>query len=343
MSKVRILSIDGGGIRGIIPGVILSEIETRIQEQEKNKNARLADYVDLVAGTSTGGILACGLLIPNNGKGPSSKYTMQEVVDIYFDRGDEIFHIPFAHRVRTAGGIRDEKFPNDELKEALMDKFDEIWLSQLLKPCMITAYDTKRRETKFFTQHDASSSARDFLVRDVALATSAAPTYFEAARIKSKLQVPYPLIDGGVFANNPAMCAYAEARSMEFKGKFNLPTAKDMFLVSIGTGSIKKAYQYKDVKDFGMLEWIKPVIDIMMSANSETVHFQLRKMFNTVTGKGMENPDYVRMEPELLDASPEMDDASEMNMNNLREAALNYIAVNEALIDEVVRKLIAYK
>ncbi len=339
MSKINILSIDGGGIRGIIPGTILNEIELRLQKKKGDPKARLADCFDLVAGTSTGGILACGMLIPDtNGK---AMYTMQDVVNIYLDRGDEIFNVTTAQKIKSGFGLADEKYDNTELKEALKDKFGDVWLKDLIKPCLIPAYDTKRRESKFFNQVDAKKeTAKNFLVREVAQATGAAPTYFEAARIKSELSVPYPLIDGGLFANNPAMCAYAEARTMKFPDKgIDMPKAKDMFMLSIGTGSVKKSYPHNVVKDYGLAEWIKPLIDIMMSANSETVHYQLRLMFDTVVRAG-QNPDYVRIEPTLLSASPDMDDASEENMTHLKEAGLDYVASNSDEIDTIVDKLL---
>ncbi len=337
--KIKILSIDGGGIRGIIPGTILSEIEKRIQKRKGN-DARLADFLDLVAGTSTGGILAIGMLLPGAGGRP--KYKMQEVVDLYLDRGDEIFDVSLSQKIKSGAGILDEKYSNNELKKALFDKFGEVWLKDLLKPCLISAYDTERRETKFFNQHDAiNESSRNFLVREVAQATAAAPTYFEAAKINSEMEVPYPLIDGGVFANNPSMCAYAEARGMKFlEKKIENPTAKDMLLISIGTGSVKKSYPYKKAKNFGLAQWIKPLIDIMMSANSETVHYQLRMMFDAIVEQGEHNPDYIRIEPELLNASSEMDNAEKENMINLKVAGLNYVADNSKLIDRIVECLI---
>lgn len=339
--KIKILSIDGGGIRGIIPGTILNEIEKRIQKKLSDPNARLAEYLDLVAGTSTGGILSCGMLIPGEVEG-QPKYSMQEVVNIYLENGSKIFDLDLAQKLRSGLGVLDEKYSNQALKDSLKEKFGDVWLRDLLKPCLIPAYDTQRRQTKFFNQADAVNEvSRDFLVREVAQATGSAPTYFEAANIKSGLDVSYPLIDGGVFANNPSMCAYAEARSMEFvdKGVKN-PSAKDMFLVSIGTGTVEKAYSHDDIKDYGLAQWIKPLIDIMMSANSETVNYQLRMMFDSVVEPGTSNKDYIRIEPDLLSASSEMDDASPENMARLREAGLDYVANNSSEIDHIVDSLL---
>src|SRR5690606_38988087 len=124
---------------------------------------------------------------------------------------------------------------------------------------LIPAYDIENRMGKFFTSYNADANTRNFLVKDVARATSAAPTYFETAHIRSMYGVSYALIDGGVFVNNPALCAYAEARTMKFESKgIDYPTAKDMLLLSLGTGEVKKPYAYKDAKDWGSISWIKP-------------------------------------------------------------------------------------
>ncbi len=311
----RILSIDGGGIRGIIPGQILVVLEDKLQRKTQNPHARIADFFDLIAGTSTGGILACVYLTPERPDGPLAhkpKFSAQQAVDLYIERGDDVFDVSLWHKIRTAGGLTDEKYPADGLEEVLDDYLADMELCHLIKPCLITAYDIKRRRAHFFNQRDARRSpAGNFLIRDVARATSAAPTYFEVARIKSRTNITYPLIDGGVFANNPALCAYAEARTSDEK-----PSAKDMVMLSLGTGTVKTAYEYKIAKDWGMAEWVKPVLDIMMTGVSETVDYQLAQMFAAVDRSGQ----YLRIAPELGDASPDMDNVSMENLEALREA-----------------------
>ena len=91
MSKIRILSIDGGGIRGILPGVIMKRLEEKLQKESDDNNARIADYFDLLAGTSTGGILSLSYLIPDKNGRPL--LTAEESVNLYLDRGDEIFDV----------------------------------------------------------------------------------------------------------------------------------------------------------------------------------------------------------------------------------------------------------
>lgn len=339
MKKVAILCIDGGGIRGIIPGTILQLIEEKIQEKTSNPQARLVDFIDFVAGTSTGGILGCGMLTPDPLAPERPKFSMEEVVNLYHENGGAIFRKPLGHRLRTLFGVREEKYPNENLKKALKEYFGDTYLSEMLRPCLFTAYDIESRKATFFKWGKACDDiSHDFYIRDVAQATAAAPTYFEAALIKSRFGASYPLIDGGVFANNPAMCAYAEVRKCDFDN-IEKPTSKDMFMISLGTGCVKEPFPYDRAKNFGLVQWIKPLIDIMMSGNSETVSHQLEWLFDA--GKNQDG--FIRIEPDLYEASPDMDDASKKNMDALRDAAIKFVKDNPEKINIVVDKLIANK
>ena len=340
MKKVRILSIDGGGIRGILPGIVLTQLEKKLQEKTGDSNIRLSDMFDFMAGTSTGGILTLAYLTPNEENRP--KLSAQDAVNIYLDRGDEIFDVSAWQKIKSGKGILDEKYNASELEEALEDTFGDLKLSNLLKPCIITSYDIRNGKPHFFKQHKSENGIYNFNIKDVARATSAAPTYFETARIKNELGTPYPLIDGGVFVNNPALVAYSEVRSMNFSGIEHLPTAKDMMIVSIGTGSVSKKYEYKKAKNWGAVGWIKPIIEIMMSANSQTVHYHLMRIFETLNDS--DKKDYHRLEPKIVNADTEMDNARVENLQKLKEDGLSYIS--EANIDkelnDIVQKLIDY-
>jgi uncharacterized protein len=319
-----VLSIDGGGIRGVIPGQIVVSIEKKLKQKTSDPEARIGDYFDFLAGTSTGGILTCAYLCPGPNGRP--KYSAEEVVGFYLERGDEIFSIPVKHRLRTLGGVRDEKYPADELEDALNDYFGETKLSELLRNCLITSYDIKRRQGHFFTQKDAREiSGYDFLVREVARATSAAPTYFECAKVKSLTNVTYPLVDGGVFVNNPSMCAYAEVHQ-----KYKC-TAKDMAILSLGTGYTREQYDYNSAKDWGLAQWVKPLIDIMMAGVSDTVHYQLKQMFDAAGVPA----NYVRLNTEMpIGVSTDMDDASQQNLNALRELGTETAEICSKQIDD---------
>ncbi len=182
----------------------------------------------------------------------------------------------YAKRIKSVDGLTDEKYSARELEKISQQFMGDTKLSDLLKPCLITSYDIEKRRAHFFTSNDAKNPASDFYMKDVARATSAAPTYFECARIKNLMGDEFALVDGGVFANNPSLCAYSEARNMNFKSlEINKPRAKQMLIVSLGTGSETKEYGYKNAKKWGKIRWIQPVIDIMMSGSSETVDFHL--------------------------------------------------------------------
>jgi len=315
---LRILSIDGGGIRGILPGQVLVSLEEKLQKRSGDPNARIADYFDLFAGTSTGGILTCLYLCPGKENPMRPAFSAKEAVDLYLKNGGSIFENTIAHKITSFNGLGEEKYPSSVIESLLRSYFEDVKLSQLLKPCIIPSYNIYKRSTHFFTQHDAKEKVGyDFYVREVARATSAAPTYFEPARAHSMAGVSYPLVDGGVFANNPSLCAYAEARQ-QFKREDSSKnvTASDMFMLSIGTGTIKKSYEYDKAVGWGSLGWIQPVLDIMMSGASDTVDFQLMEIFDSIDKK--EN--YIRIDPQMGEADTELDNASPENLKALEEA-----------------------
>lgn len=333
----KILSIDGGGIRGIIPGQVLISLEKKLQRRTGDNTVRLADFFDFFAGTSTGGILTCICLCPEETGSQKARFTAEEAVDLYIKNGGKIFDLSVWQELSSWKGMRDERYPATELEKLLNKYFKKLQLSDLLKPCIIPAYDIHKRRAHFFAQHDfkRKGDAANFLVKDVCRATSAAPTYFECAQIESLSGVTYPLVDGGVFANNPSLCAYSEVCSAEG----NL-SAKDMFIVSLGTSSVNQQYDYQQAKDWGAVGWIKPVIDIMMAGAAETTHYHLTKMFNAI-GKPEQ---YVRFQPaDLRSANTAMDDASQANIAALVEVGRETAQNCDKELDRVVQILVGDK
>lgn len=344
MKKIRILSLDGGGIRGILPGTILTYLEDQIQKKTGDNSASIGEYFDLIAGTSTGGILSLIYLCPDDNG--NHKFTAKEALDIYLDKGDEIFNVNLGKKLQSLGGIRDEKYSEKVIEKTLLDYFGDQTLNKALKPCLITSYDIHNRKAHFFSSLDAKSEVYNYYLRDVARATSAAPTYFEPANITSMYGTPKSLVDGGLFANNPALCAYSEARNIEFSKIFNdpekpdQPSAKHMCIVSIGTGEVKTPYPFDEFKNAGMVKWIKPIIDIMMSGNSETVNYQLQQIYNTLEEK--DSMDYYRLQPQLIHAESAMDQASPENLKALHDDGLASVEHYKTELDEIVSKLIEY-
>ena len=183
MSKIRILSLDGGGIRGIIPATVLSYIEDKLKEKSRNPDASIAEYFDFITGTSSGGILSLLYLCPDKNGNP--KFTGKEALNLFKDRGDEIFKVSILEKIRNLNGIIDEKYPERPLEKLLQSYFSENLLSGSLKPCLLPSYDIRNRKAFFFTSIEAKETKNDFYLREVARATSAAPTYFEPVKINS--------------------------------------------------------------------------------------------------------------------------------------------------------------
>lgn len=352
-SKIRILSIDGGGIRGILPATILQHVEEEIGNITGNKNARLGEYVDMIAGTSTGGILACLYLTPVSLGAKQAKFRASDAVDLYMKNGKDIFHKNFWENFSNFP-LWNERFNVDQMQKLLDQYFGDLKLSDLIRPCVISSYDFSQRKAVFFNSTDArkvNGDIKNFYLKNITRATSAAPTYFEPANIKSIGGGEFNLIDGGVFVNNPAMCAYSEARNTEFSKdpvlqnifkypKPDKPSAKDMFHVSIGTGSESKKFKFEKLKDAGLISWLPVLIDIMMSGNSETVDYHLKKIYETLDEEN--RVDYIRLSPSLNNAKSDMDNVSKKNLDNLYEAGNKFVYENTELLNSIAKKLVQY-
>lgn len=337
MKKACVLSIDGGGIRGILPGIVLSYLEQKIIEITDEPDKRISDYFDLVAGTSTGGILACCLLKPNGSERP--QYSANDAVDLYIKFGNKIFDLSFFQKIFNPRSFFEYKYSEKALEHLLSKYLGEVKLSNLVKNCMITAYDIENRQTRFFTQKDAlKNDLNNYFVKDICRATSAAPTYFKPAKIQSLFGNKLALIDGGVFANNPALCAYIEAMKTDFSNiddKPIFPDFNNIVMISLGTGSVKEPYHYDDIENDGALGWAKPIIDILMSGNSETMSYMLKKIYQNCPAN------YHRLEPPLINANEKMDDASETNIENLVNDAKTFVTDNQEQLDKIAELLIA--
>jgi len=309
---VKVLCIDGGGIRGLIPALVLAEIERRT-------GRRIAELVDLVAGTSSGGILACGLTRP----GPDGRplYSAQELAGIYVEEGPRIFRRSLLKRIFSVEGWVDERYEDDGLNAALARYLGDARLSGALVDVLVTAYDISDRFAFFFRSARARSDpAYDFPLVQVARATGAAPSYFEPAEVTDVAGArTYPLIDGGVFAVNPSMCAYADVVAAGRVEELEL-------MLALGTGEQTRAYTFEQTRWWGQLEWARPVLDMVFDGVADTIDFEAGALMGDR---------YVRLQTELNVASDDLDDASEANLAALRAEAEQLIAGSEAELDRV--------
>src|SRR3954462_13346265 len=183
---MKVLSIDGGGIRGLIPALVLAEIERRTERP-------IAALFDLVAGTSTGAILAGAMTRPH--PMPAAR-----AAELYEEEGPEIFDPSLIKTITSVGGLIDERYDARGLVTSLRRHLGDARLSEATVAILITTYDLERRQALVLRRDD------DVSMVDAAHASSAAPTYFEPVRVGART-----LIDGGGFATTPAVLAYAEA------------------------------------------------------------------------------------------------------------------------------------
>jgi len=333
----KILSIDGGGIRGIIPGMLLVALERRLQRISNDPSTAIVDHFDFFAGTSTGGILTCLLLCPDEENPSRPKYSAQEALDIYVKHGTDIFKAGFFRRLIAKFGLLSERYPSTTLEHVLESYFGECKLSQLLRPCIITAYNIELRKTHFFRQQTAITRGdpRDFYIRDVCRATSAAPTYFSVAEIRSMSGTRYPLLDGGVFAPNPSMSALVEVTKA-----FNQTKINDIWILSLGTGRSRKAYDYEHFKKSRAVSIGPALIDIMMSGAAESSDFFLQQLYRSA-GKEQQ---YIRIEPKNLHSiQEELDAASHSNIQKLIALGDRMVSENDELINQIVVRLVKEK
>jgi uncharacterized protein len=317
---IKILSIDGGGIRGVLPATFLSIFEEKLQEKSGNKDLRLADCFDLIAGTSTGGLLTCMYLTPDDNNALIPKYTARQALEFYFGYGDSAF------TPNKQGGFH--KYSPSGLEAGLTNFFGNLKLGQLVKPCCITAYDMIHCEPFIFYSHRAISDPRaNFYIKDVARATSALPGIFPPATVSSLVDRKRTFIDGSIFAYNPALQAYISAKKI-------FPNAENFQLLSLGTGLPATAYTPKQLEDTSEKNWARLLADVAFSAHSDMVHYQLEEIFMNKPGSA-----YIRLQPSLHGLNREMDNVTHDNVHALYKAGLEFVSSNEKTITEMVNSV----
>lgn len=282
---VKILSLDGGGIRGIIPSVFLGEIHNLLRSFSGKKH--LYEHFDMLAGTSTGGLLALGLATPlgrsdfDSGLAREPKMNFEELIRLYSRKGHLIFPAP---AVKFGSGVRQMlryKYDPSNLEQILLELFGEATMKGMLRPTVVTSYDISHHRPFIFRMYphrEQKAGWEDFYIRDVGRSTSAAPSYFPPAHIApvTNPEKKYVLVDGGVVLNNPSMIAYCEAKAL-------FPNAQRFIIVSLGTGIVPRTFTYDETRSWGALGWMNPgaglpLLEVMMGGQSSSADYMLNQM-----------------------------------------------------------------
>lgn len=259
MARYHILSMDGGGIRGLITVILLERLESA--------RPGLLEKIDLFAGTSTGGILALGL---------AAGLPPERIRKLYETSGRNVFADTLFDDIRDLGKLVGADYSLGPLKQELTKEFGDISLGDLKAKVLVPAFDLDNKpdnplkirtwKPKFFHNYPGEDSDAAEKVVEVALRTSAAPTYFP---------IYQGYIDGGVFATNPSMCALAQALHPQ-TGRQHL---KDVVLLSVGTGT-NPMYLPETDADWGLAQWAPHLVNLMLEGGAGTADYQCRQILD---------------------------------------------------------------
>ncbi|TQD97495.1 hypothetical protein C1H46_016896 [Malus baccata] len=310
-SLITVLSIDGGGIRGIIPGTILSFLESELQSDiitpsHVDYMQKLDDYFDVITGTSTGGLVTAMLTTPDANNRPL--YAAKDITAFYLENCPKIFPQDSSIVAELAMKLKvlckpkyDGKYLHSLLKEKLGDKH----LRHTLTNVVIPTFDIKRLQPVIFSSYQLKkNNSLDALLSDICIGTSAAPYYLPAYQFKSTNSTgetrEFNLTDSGVAANNPALVAMSEVTKQIHEGNpgfvpfgANYKLYEWFLVISLGTGTTsEEKYDIKEASGWGVLGWLigpdlsAPLVDIFgegASGMGNARHCEMRALYSTST------------------------------------------------------------
>ncbi|KAG6672173.1 hypothetical protein I3842_16G045200 [Carya illinoinensis] len=345
---ITILSIDGGGIRGIIPATILAFLESQLQEIDGDQDARLSDYFDIISGTSTGGLVTAMLTAPDENNRPL--FAAKDVRPFYLEHCPRIFPQErglFGAIRKVFRSLRGPKYDGKYLHRILRKKLGEIRLRDTLTNVVIPTFDIKYMQPTIFTSYEAKKDSRlNARLSDICIGTSAAPTYLPAHYFKNQdcegsNICEFNLIDGGVAANNPALLAINEVTKQIFDANPDFFPIKPMdygrfLIISVGTGSrkIEKKYNAKMAAKWGTLDWLLhdgsvPLLDVFTQASADMVDLHLAVVFQVFHSKS----NYLRIQDDTLTGTEaSVDVSTKKNLDKL-------VGIGEELLKKPVSRV----
>jgi len=280
--KYKILSIDGGGIRGIIPCSILKYIE-------EHTGSPISSLFNLIAGTSTGGIISLGLT-KHEGNFQNS-FSADQMLELYVNFGKDIFSERDKDLLSWLSSKLFSKTYDSTHIESLLERyFGDAKLKDSLANVLVTTYDIEKGKPFYFSSRLAQNETREnFTLKEIARSTSAAPTYFKPSFLKYEKERDLAFVDGGVFANNPSILAYSEAKEVwkqklvaspglaehESRGFEAMVSADDndlpFYLLSLGTGFTANTIKGEEVKNYRNKDWFEPLMtNVFMRSVTES-------------------------------------------------------------------------
>ncbi|KAF7104414.1 hypothetical protein CFC21_105313 [Triticum aestivum] len=342
-SIVTVLSIDGGGVRGIIPGTILAFLEEKLQELD-GPDVRIADYFDVVAGTSTGGLVAAMLTAPNTEGRPL--FAAKDVNKFYLEHCPNIFPAVCKGPLGWLKSMMGPKYSGHHLHSVVKELLGDTRVNETLKNIVIPTFDIKLLQPTIFPTYDAMRDvSKNALLSDVCISTSAAPTYLPGHHFETKDKDgktrAFNLIDGGVVANNPTLLAMTHVSKQILMGNQDFLPIKHadygkFMILSLGTGTakIEEKFDAAECGKWGLLGWLykrgaTPIIDSFSEASADLVDIQASVLFQILDC----NKSYLRIQhDELIGEMASVDVSTSKNLHGL-------IGVGKALLKRQVCKV----
>ncbi|XP_031120421.1 patatin-like protein 1 [Ipomoea triloba] len=359
---IAILSIDGGGIRGIIPATILAFLEAQLQELDGEK-VRICDYFDLIAGTSTGGLVTAMLTAPDEDKRPL--FAAKDILPFYKEHGPKIFPERymtcrggglFGTMRRSLASLIGPKYDGKHLREVLEEKLGNTRLHQTLTPVVIPTFDINNFQPLVFTNYEAEDRPElDVKLSDICIGSSAAPTYFPAHCFKNSddkgNMFEFNLVDGGVCANNPTLVAISTVTQKMVRKDPHFPVwqatrkfennpinhQRRFLILSLGTGSSKYSQKYSAdmAAKWGIIGWLthaggNPLIDVFSHASSDMVDYHIITSFHSLNV----GDNYLRIQEDELEGElASVDVTTEENLKKLEEIGKKLLTKSVSKLD----------
>ncbi len=324
---VRVLVLDGGGIRGLITLEILAALEEKT-------GRRAGDLFDVIAGSSTGGIIATLLTLPGDDGRPC--YSASDLVGIYRDFGANVFRSSLAYKIFTLDGFVGPRFPRLGLRGLLLDKIGFVHMADLTKPIWFPSYSDTNREPFFFRSREIPSAeisgSDEYLVADAIIAATTVPGIFMPAEIKTTDGGDLGLIlDGTIYAPNPVMSAIL--------GVGHIYPGKSIYLVSLGTGGAGSSFGVKEASGWGMAQWLPRVLETMAHAQA-VFENDFARLDNLPNGRPL-CAQYHRIDKPYIAGWSSWFDISRKNMDALAAFGATLAHEDDAQIAKIARDLLA--
>ncbi|MGH4037550.1 MAG: patatin-like phospholipase family protein [Sphaerochaeta sp.] len=352
-----ILCLDGGGMRGIVPAVLLDKLAQLMKAYDDKKP--FYSHFDLIAGTSTGGLLALALTVPPQymsipkEAGPTEVIKFEEpkqsfldkitkkptpekkediiipracdcskLLSLYSENGSKIF----PNRTRLFGQMLSAKYRSEPLENFLQSLFNEAKMSQCLVPTMTVAYELIEGKPYVFKSWDS----KDFYVKEAARATSAAPTYFAPVILHERAtDKKLTLIDGGMVANNPVILAYGEAKKL-------YPNCKKFHIISLSTATQIFRLGDGDITGSGVMGWIDPT----KGAPIQKIYASSQMQMSDYMAYNNDEIEYTRVDYEFESDNFKIDDTTTYAIEKLEEAGNIVYEKNEERIMNYIENII---